>query len=102
MKKYLIITCLLMLAVVSASAQRTRSNYPHWAIGNELQKFQFRNVGFVPATIITHTGPRSSKGIAELQNTPTRRKRPARVTLSGTPSWVISKGVARVQYEKSK
>lgn len=102
MKKYLIVTCLFMLVALSASAQRSRSNYPHWAIGNELQRFQFRNVTFVPAVIVTNNGPQSSKGITEIQSRPAKRVQPTKVKLAGTPSWVISKGVARMQYEKNQ
>jgi hypothetical protein len=102
MEKILIITGLFTILAFNANAQRTKGTYPYWTIGNELQKMQFRNVTFVPSVIVTHRGPLSSKGIAEFQNRPTRRIRPTKVTMNGgTPSWIISKGVARIQYEKT-
>lgn len=102
MKKILMITGLFTIIAFAANAQRSTSSYPHWTIGNELQKMQFRNVTFVPSVIVTNRGPLAAKGIAEFQSRPTKRIKPTKVTMNGgTPSWVISKGVARMQYEKT-
>jgi hypothetical protein len=102
MKRIFIITSLFTVIAFAANAQRTTSSYPHWTIGNEIQKMQFRNVTFVPSVVVTQRGPLSSKGIAEFHSRPTKRIKPTKVTMSGgTPSWIISKGVARMQYEKT-
>jgi hypothetical protein len=100
MKKILALAVLMSAVVFGAQAQRSTSTYPHWTISKEIQKQQFRNVIYTPSVLTTSSDARvASKGIVAVQNRGTA-VRTGRVSTGGTPSFVISKGVARKQYEK--
>jgi hypothetical protein len=98
MKKILILAGVMSVFAFSAQAQRSYSTYPYWTLSKEIQKMQFRNTLQVPGTITTTETIASSKGVAAHQKQSTQPK--VRVKTSGTPSWVISKGVARIQRER--
>lgn len=99
MKKSIVALGLLILISAGVNAQ-TKETHPSLAISKDVQKLQFRNTEFTPAILTTTTALPSSKGIAQIQNNRTEIK--GKVAMTGTPSWVISKGVARKQYEQSK
>jgi hypothetical protein len=101
MKKIFAIALLLGAVSLTANAQRSTSNYPQWALSKEVQKQQFRNVLYRPATVTTAGAIVTSKGIANLQANREMRST-SKVAMNGTPSFVISKGVARKQYESKR
>lgn len=101
MKKILALTFLLAAFTLTSNAQRSTSNYPTWAVSKEVQKYQFRNVLYSPATVTTAGGIVTSKGIANLQANRELRST-NKVAMKGTPAFVISKGVARKQYEDKR
>ena len=101
MKKIFAIALLLGTISLTANAQRSTSPYPQCALSKEVHKHQFRNVLYRPATVTTASSVITSKGIANLQANRELRKT-TKVTMKGTPSFVISKGVARKQYESKR
>jgi hypothetical protein len=101
MKKAMILFC-LTLAATFAYAQHgaTKSNYPYQTISKDVQRIQYRNVQFQPATIkIGDVAQFSTKGISRVQRKQTTPS--IEVKMNGMPSHVISKGVARMQYERN-
>ena len=101
MKKIVAIAFILGAFTLTANAQRSTSSYPQWALTKEVQKHQFRNVLYRPATVTTAGAFVTSKGIANLQANREVRS-VSKVAMKGTPSFVISKGVARKQYESKR
>ncbi len=101
MKKILAMAFLFGVISLTASAQRPTSNYPQWALSKEVQKYQFRNVLYRPATVTTAGAIVTSKGIAAMQANRQVRST-SKVAMKGTPAFVISKGVARKQYESKQ
>lgn len=101
MKKILTLALLLGTISLTANAQRSTSNYPYWAVTKEVQKHQFRNVLYSPANVTTAGVIVTSKGIANFQANREVRST-AKVKMQGTPSFVVSKGVARKQYESKR
>lgn len=98
MKKIFAIAVLFGAFSLTANAQRQTSTYPSWTLSKEVQKYQFRNVLYTPATVTTAGAIVTSKGIANLQANRTPRAT-AQVATKGIPSIAISKGVAKKQYE---
>lgn len=91
----------LMIASTFTFAQAREgktSNYPYWTVSKEVQRFQHRDEVFQPATIRVGNVV-SSKGVSQVASHRQQAGRVA-VVMNGTPSHVISKGVARMQYEK--
>jgi hypothetical protein len=104
MKK--IIAGLYLIAGVSlnvfAQEGKTKTNYPYHLISKDVQRLQFRNYEFVPARISTgDLATLSSKGVNQI-NAKKATQQTGTVVTGGTPSWVISKGMARMQYERKK
>jgi hypothetical protein len=89
-----------MVYAASAQTEERKDSYPSWTISKDVQRLQFRQVAYVPATITTGSAvPVVSKGVQQISVR--KAARPSvRITTTGTPSWVISKGVARMQYER--
>lgn len=86
----------------SAQTANQKSNFPYQTISKEVQKIQFKNVEHMPAKIVlTNASAFSSKGSAQIlaRNTSTAERAMVR---TGYPSWSISKGVARQQFEKNR
>src|SRR4051812_46199918 len=101
MKRTVILLSLVVAGCVAYGQQEPqKSNYPYWTISKDVQRYQYRNVQFQPAVINTaDVAGMSSKGVSQIlkkRNTAT-----GSVLLTGMPSHVISKGVARMQYEKT-
>lgn len=99
MKRILLILSFIGVASLTTHAQSLeKSNYPHWTISKGVQKIQFKNIEYIPAEVTT--GSSSIAVSKDIQ----KANRPAEssgvVTTSGTPDWVVSKGVARVQVKR--
>ena len=78
-----------------------KSNYPYWTISKDVQRMQYSNVEYTPATIVTgNSTTHLSKGIS-LASVRRSSEATGTIKMTGMPSSVISKGVARMQYEKS-
>jgi hypothetical protein len=103
MKKLGLVIVLLAIIALHGNAQdQSKSDsYPYWTISKDVQRMQYKDIKFVPAKITTgDLASNVSKGIQQV----IARRSPQRtgdVTMTGYPSWTISKGVARMQYEKS-
>jgi hypothetical protein len=99
MKKIFFALCLTGFVAAGAFAQETE-NYPYHTISKDVQKIQFK-APYVPSVVTTgNLEAAMSKGVATVHSK--RTKAPA-VTINtpGIPPQVISKGVARMQYERS-
>ena len=104
MKKLMACLCLTAGFALTTFAQEreiTRETYPYHTISKGVQQLQFKNTTYVPAKITTgDLATVSGKGVNKFS---TRRSNDfTAVQMTGTPSWVISKGVARMQYERNK
>lgn len=91
-----------MLGLVTAAAfgQKTE-RYPIHVITKGVQQIQFRNSVYRPALMVTgDLNGVASKGVTRVQ-APDKREPVRVIRKTGTPSHVISKGVARRQYERS-
>lgn len=104
MKTLLVVLMLTGFGPIIAKAQQAeakKNSSPHWTITKDVQRIQLRNPVFVPANVTTgNTGLTVSKGVQQAQVK--RSFEPTgKVAMTGTPSWVISKGVARMQYERN-
>jgi hypothetical protein len=76
-----------------------KSNYPYWTISKDIQRAQYKDIVRESATITTgDVSMFGSKGINKINARPSRKEL---VSMKGMPSHVISKGVARMQYEKT-
>jgi hypothetical protein len=99
--KTLMIVAGLMLTCFTMNAQDTaiKNTYPVWTISKDVQKIQFRNTENVAAIAVTGSNSMTvSKGVhtaRQPESTVT-----GRVKKTGTPAWVVSKGVARMQMGK--
>lgn len=89
-----------MLLTSAAIAQSERS-IPANLISKGVHRLQLKESFFVPARVVTGDVLRSTKSVnyVSLWNS---REVYGTVKMTGTPSHVISKGVARMQYEKRK
>lgn len=103
MKKILIIAafCLVGAAASFGQARELPGNtYPVWTMSNEVQKMHLRRTTvYTPSVIAAGNARAFTKGIASVQAKP---KTSRAIRGEGTPPWVISKGVARMQYEKNR
>jgi hypothetical protein len=97
MKKNIFTVAVLTLLGTGLYAQET---FPIHTISKDVQKIQFRGAAYKPSTMTTGNLENvASKGVAKIQ----RRQQPENPVIiikGGTPSHVISKGVARMQYER--
>ena len=101
MKKMLFVIGFVAATSLAASAQQsTPESFPFHTISKPVQKIAYKNAEYVPAKITTGSpSPVISKGVhyATLRRP---SKKAAVLKTNGTPAWVISKGVARMQYER--
>lgn len=98
MKKLVLGLCLVTGAsVVSFGQQANDRQYP--AISKDVQRLQIKDDWYKPAQLTTgDVAAVSSKGVHRIGKGKTQA---TSVRTGGMPSWVISKGVARMQYEKN-
>lgn len=103
MKKLILILSFLgVISFTSYGQELRKSNYPHWTISKDVHRMQYRTVQFVPATITTtNRSPAVTKGVTQYQAS-RGPELTGKVAMTGTPSWVISKGVARKQAERKQ
>jgi hypothetical protein len=102
MKKLILGLCLVTgVGMVSYGQQKQKNDYPYRAISKDVQRIQIKSDWYEPASITTGDAAAvSGKGISRIHAKPSARSA-AQVQMNGTPSWIISKGVARMQYEKN-
>lgn len=100
------IIALLSLSFITAVAfgqenKETKTSYPYWTISKDIHRMQYKNAEFVPSTIVSgNSTVHISKGIHLAR---AKQSQPAvAVKMTGMPSSVISKGVARMQHERNK
>jgi hypothetical protein len=98
MKRTTFVLCFAMLASVATFAQDNKGGRSYvLPISKEIQRMQFQNAR--PAVLVAGNYVNLSKSIHQVSAS----RRPVgstRIDLSGTPPHVISKGVARMQYER--
>jgi hypothetical protein len=102
MKKIIMILCCTFASafVFAQADEGKKSNYPYWTISKDVQRLQFRDIEFQPINITTGTQIIPvSKGVS-FMHTNRNPQRAVVVKMTGMPSSVISKGVARMQYER--
>jgi hypothetical protein len=98
MKKVMIMV-LFAFGVTGAIAQTTPSQNPDWTISKGVQRMQYKDVKYIPVRIEAgDVALVSSKGIH--QQVAQQNVKRGRVGMTGYPSWTISKGAARMRYEK--
>ncbi|HYF70301.1 MAG TPA: hypothetical protein VD884_19315 [Ohtaekwangia sp.] len=98
MKTLALVLSFIGIASVSF-AQNPEREYPNRAISKDVQRLQFNDVN---PLVEINTGTATmvvSKGI-HAEREP--KKLSGKVAMTGTPGRVISKGVARMQYEKTR
>lgn len=100
MKKLVLGLCLVTGAnLVSFGQQANDRQYP--AISKDVQRLQIKDDWYKPARITTgDVAAVSSKGVHQI-STKDQTPGTTAVRTGGMPSWVISKGAARMQYEKN-
>jgi hypothetical protein len=100
--KKMIFTLSLMIAGFALYAQDEpkAERFPIHTISKDVQKIQFRNSVYVPSAAVAGENPQLtvSKGVYRNQSSRVY----GRIKTTGTPSHVISKGVAKMQYEKQR
>jgi hypothetical protein len=103
MKKVMMGLCLGVFASISVLAQtpasEKKTTYPFWTISKEVQRMQFRGYQMEMPLITTGTAVFSSKGVHNFNR---KQGASGTVQMTGMPSYVISKGVARMQYERNQ
>jgi hypothetical protein len=103
MKQLILILGLAVCVTANTVAQNVtkKDSYPYWTLSKEVQRFQFKDVEYTPSVIATGNMLfTSSKGVQRISDKGQVTEKAGRVAFTGTPSWVISKGVARMQYER--
>jgi hypothetical protein len=96
-----ILACMAFMLVTSgAIAQRDGGIAPQ-AISKDVQRFAMRKMIFVPARIVTAPYQLSSKPVQLIGKRTVANTDFQKVQMTGIPSHVISKGVARMQYERT-
>ena len=95
----LLFSAVLPFAAIAQSKPNT-DNYPYWTISKDVQRIQYKDVAFVPAKITTgDIAWNISKGVQQRQ-VGQQQQPTGKVRTTGYPSWIISKGAARLNYEK--
>ena len=88
-------------AVLAQEDEVKYSTYPLWTVSKDVQLIQYRNTIFKPARIYTGNAYTISKDV-NWHQTMRRTPQPVqRVSANGMPASVVSKGLARHQYQKS-
>lgn len=99
--KHIISTLLLVVLFSAAAFAQSSESFPYHTISKGVQKLQFKDAVYTPATITTgDVTAVTSKGVAKF-NVKDASTSKVRVAKTGIPSSAIQKGVARMQYEKS-
>jgi hypothetical protein len=76
--------------------------YPVWSISKPVQKLQFRNSVFKGARIYTGNAWVLTKDVHQLQLVRNSRLETHKVKSGSSSSSFISKGVARMQYDRNR
>lgn len=101
MKKFMIV-CFLAALSTGAYAQEgeNKNTYPYWTISKDVQRIQLVKEDAKAAEVVTGNADWTrSKGPASLLKDVQPK---GKVVLGKTPSHVISKGVARMNAERSR
>jgi hypothetical protein len=102
MKKLIMVLAFAVSASITAwgqtPASEKKTTYPYWTISKDVQRMQFRGYQLQMPVISTTNMVFSSKGIHSFSAKP---QSTGTVQMTGMPSYVISKGVARMQYERN-
>src|SRR6187402_710272 len=100
MKKLSLILLITGSTVAGAMAQEQVSDWPYWTISKRAQTNKFKNATFIQGAIKT--------GNSDWVTTKAVHKNARRtsattgtVSMTGYPTWTISKGPARIQAERS-
>ena len=102
MKKKMTLSMLMLFGLALAAYAQRVEKYPVWTNSKDVQKIQFKNSQYTPAAVsTTDLVSLSSKGISRVgyKSSPTSS---SQVQMTGMPSSVISKGIARMNYERNK
>jgi hypothetical protein len=100
MKKLVLGLC-VVAGVSTVSFGQQNDGHTYRIISKDVQRLQIKNEWYEPARVTTgDVAAVGGKGVNQL-NAKRSDQRSGTVKTGGTPSWVISKGVARMQYEKS-
>ena len=92
-------TFAIVVAVLSSSVAFGQARIQNPIVSKDVQRISLGKTSFVPARIVTTSYPMSSKSV-QLMGRRFSEPEDVKVQLSGMPSHVISKGVARMQYQK--
>jgi hypothetical protein len=96
----LLASAMFVLLASAAVAQRD-GGIPPQAISKEIQKFAMRKMVFVPARVVAGPYLFTSKSVQTIGRPTSETRSYSRVQMTTLPSHVISKGVARMQYERA-
>lgn len=103
--KPILLASLLTFFVGTALAQENEEvkthTYPVWSISKPVQTLQFRNSVFKSARVYTGNAWVMTKDVHQLQLVRNTQPKTYKVKLGNTPPSAISKGVARMQYERN-
>ena len=77
------------------------TTFPIWSISKPVQQLQFKDTAFRPARVYTGNAWIMTKDVHQLQLLRGKRYPHYKGRLTDTPASAISKGVARMQYERA-
>jgi hypothetical protein len=102
--KTVLIVFVCVMASTSGFGQDSLNQvtYPVWSISKPVQKLQFRNSVFKGARVYTGNAWVLTKDVHQLQLIRNSRLETHKVRLGSNSSSFISKGVARMQYNRNK
>jgi hypothetical protein len=102
--KTILVALFFTMASASAFGQDSLNQvtYPVWSISKPVQKLQYRNSVFKGARIYTGNAWVLTKDVHQLQLVRNGRLETHRVKTGTSSSSFISKGVARMQYDRNR
>jgi hypothetical protein len=99
MKKYVALFSLLLTSI--AAQTQSTAIYSDPSLAKEVHKINFRNQKHVPARVITALFVPQSKEVSYIHSDKLTTPKGS-IQMKGIPASIISKGVARMQYERSE